>query len=105
MDIILREHAIRWSCDNENEVTTHFDFVMFYLKTWKLACQNKIGDKDKLYYATYKFLCDVEMVAYDYIKSLLIDVESLRFSPSLSVAAIVSASIEIYLMILSKQNS
>lgn len=92
------------TCDNINEVSTHFDFVMYYLKTWKLACQNKIAEKKQWYYSTYKFLCDVEMAVYDYIKSLLIDAESLKYPPSVCVAAIVSASIEIFFLYLSEQD-
>jgi hypothetical protein len=86
----------------ENEVTTLFDYVMIYLKVWKLACQNKIKDVDhhgvgeaQWYTSTYNFLCLVESLCYDYTKAVLVDCESLKFSSSMIVAALVSASIEV----------
>ena len=61
----------------QNDVSTLFDFVIVYMKIWKLACVNSIGGKSKYYESTYKFLCEVESLAYDFTKSVLIDAESL----------------------------
>ena len=36
--IIFREKAIRSATQYENEVTTHFDYVMLLIKIWKLGC-------------------------------------------------------------------
>lgn len=45
---------------------------------------------------TYKFICEVETLTYDFTKSLLIDAAMLKYKPSLTVAALISASLEIY---------
>ena len=72
-----------------------FDFVMLYMKIWKLGCQSKIAVKNNWYLSTYKFVCEVESAAYDFTKSLLIDAESLKYKSSMLVAAVISISIEI----------
>ena len=36
--ILQKEHQIRMAVMYENEVTTMFDFVMLYMKIWKLSC-------------------------------------------------------------------
>ena len=56
-----------------------FDFVMLYMKIWKLGCQHKIAAKNQWFMSTYKFVCEVESAAYDFTKSLLIDAESMNF--------------------------
>jgi hypothetical protein len=40
--IIMKELQIRKSIGYENEVSTLFEFVMFFIKTWKVCCQNKM---------------------------------------------------------------
>ncbi len=45
---------------------------------------------------TYRFICEVETLTYDFTKSLLIDAAMLKYKPSLTVAALISASLEIY---------
>ena len=40
--ILTKEHAIRRSINYENEVATMFEFVMFYAKSWKIACEDKL---------------------------------------------------------------
>ena len=52
--------------------------------------------KQPLLYSTYKFVCDIETAVYDFTKSVLIDAEALKFLPSLTVAAIMSTTLEIY---------
>ena len=37
-DILLRETEMRVASVYENEVTTLFDYVMIYLKVWKMGC-------------------------------------------------------------------
>ena len=49
--------------------------------------------------STYRFLCDIETAVYDFSKSVLTDVESLQYRPSLIVAGLISASLEITLKI------
>jgi hypothetical protein len=74
-----------------------FDFVLLFIKTWKLGCMSKIGCKSEYNSSTYKFLCDVESLAYDLTKSVLIDAESMQYSSSMIVASLISISIEIIL--------
>ena len=96
-DILKKEKEIRKSCKYENEVPTMFDFIMIFLKMWKLGCQEAIKNKSQLYIGTYNFLCSVEAVCYDYTKSVLIDGNLLKHSPSIIVASLVSGSIEVVL--------
>jgi hypothetical protein len=44
----------------------------------------------------YNFFGDIEAIAYDFTKSLLIDCETMRYLPSLVVCAVISTTIEIY---------
>lgn len=75
--IIQKEKAIREACGYETEVSTLFDFVMLYIKTWKLKCQSRSPPGKRIYSSTYKFICDIEQITYDFTKALLVDVESL----------------------------
>jgi hypothetical protein len=76
------------------EVSTLFNFVMVYVKLWKISCQNLVK---KTHRTTYWFLCEVESAAYDFTKSVLIDAHCMKFKPSIIVAGIISSSIEIAL--------
>ena len=80
----------------ENEVSYLFDFVMLFMKIWKLAVQEALPSR-QCFLSTYKFICDVETAVYDFSKSLLIDAESLKYRQSLLIAALISTSIEISL--------
>lgn len=95
-EIVARESAVRQCIQYENEVSYLFDFVMLFMKIWKLAVQEALPPR-QCYLSTYKFICDVETAVYDFSKSLLIDAESLKYRQSLLVAALISASIEISL--------
>jgi hypothetical protein len=44
-------------------------------------------------------MSDIEAMVYDFIKSILIDAEVLKFKPGLIVVATISASFEVFLMI------
>ena len=92
---MLKERDIRKAAVYENEVPSLFDFVMLYMKLFKMGCQLKISDKKQWYWSTYHLLCEVEQVAYDFVKSVLIDAESLKYKPSILVAAVISVSLEI----------
>ena len=37
-EILTKEHAMRKSINYENEVATMFEFIMFFAKSWKIAC-------------------------------------------------------------------
>ena len=95
--ILQKELDIRQATHYENEVSTLFDFVMLYMKIWKMGCQYKISDRRQWYLSTYKFICETEQAAYDFTKSVLIDSESTKFKASIVVAAIISTTIEIQL--------
>ena len=47
----------------------------------------------------YDFFGAIEALAYDLSKSMLIDAHSLSFKASISVCALISVSIEIYMRI------
>lgn len=49
--------------------------------------------------STYRFICEIETTVYDFSKSVLADVESLQYRPSLLVAGLISATLEITLKI------
>lgn len=94
--ILQKELDIRKAVNYENEVSTHFEFVLLYIKIWKMGCQRLIKNKDEMFISTYKFMCEVESAAYDFTKSLIIDAEILKYKSSLVVAAIISVTLEIY---------
>ena len=104
-EILQKEKDIRDATRYENEVSTLFDFVMLYMKIWKLACQRRINDKNRFYSSTYKFICDVETVTYDYTKSVLIDSESTKYKPSIIVASLVCVAIEVSLKLMIKSKT
>lgn len=93
--ILQKERDIRLAVKYQNEVSSLFDFVMLYMKIWKMSCQIKLGEPQQWLVSTYKFLCEVETQTYDLSKSLLIDAESLKYNPSISVAAIVTVALQI----------
>jgi len=61
-----------------------------------VACQTQLG---QCYEEIYSFMSDIEALVYDFIKSILIDAEVLKFKPGLIVVATISASFEVFLMI------
>ena len=76
--IIHKEMRIRHCINYENEVSTLFEFLLYYVKIWKLKCQHYFTvNKLKVYEVVYNFICEVEQVAYDLAKSVLIDSEVL----------------------------
>jgi len=50
----------------------------------------------KFFEDIYNFFGDIEAIAYDFLKSLLIDCDSMRYLPSLVVCSVISTTIEIY---------
>ena len=95
--ILQKELDIRKASTYENEVSSLFDYVMLYIKIWKMSCQLKMAEKKNWLISTYRFLCDIETEVYDISKSVLIDAESMKFKPSIIIAAVVTATIEMYL--------
>jgi hypothetical protein len=44
-------------------------------------------------------MSDIEAVVYDFIKSILIDAEVLKFKPSLVVVSTITASFDVFFMV------
>ena len=90
---------IRNSINHENEVSTMFDFLLYYIKVWKLKTQEALKRNNASFFSfTYDFICDIEATAYDFTKSLLIDADIHEFNNSITVLSIISISIDIFLM-------
>lgn len=100
-----KELDLRLATNYENEVSTLFDYVMLYMKIWKMGCQRKLAGHKQWHMSTYKFICEIESCAYDFTKAILADAESLKFKPSIIVACVISATIEIYLNLKLQQKS
>jgi len=88
------EYKLRLAIGHENECSSLFDFVMFYIRLLKLECQNQI--KKPVLKDLYEWISVIEGLAYDLTKSLLIDIKSLQFSLSISVASLITVSILIH---------
>jgi hypothetical protein len=88
------EYSLRKSINLENEVSTSFDFIMYYMKLWKMTTQEHFQSKrEPLSENLYDWLSEIEGLAYDLTKSLLIDVRSLKFAQSISVCSLITVSI------------
>ena len=48
------------------------------------------------YEIVYQFVCDIESLVYDLAKSVLIDASTLKYKPSLIVAALFSISLDLF---------
>ena len=92
--IIEAEYKLRNSIGHENECSTLFDFVMYYIRLLKLECQNQI--QEPVLDSLYEWISVIEGLAYDFSKSLLIDVHSLQFNLSITVASLITVSILIH---------
>ena len=105
-EILTKEHAMRKSIKYENEVATMFEFIMFFAKSWKIACQDKLKLKNGAHLEQiYAFLSEVEAAAYDFTKSVMIDADSMRFKPCVLVASLMSVSIELHLLLHQNRDS
>ena len=95
-EILSKEHAIRRSINYENEVATMFEFIMFYIKIWKVACQDKLMLTNGYHLEqVYVFLSEIEAATYDFTKSVLIDCDSMRFKPSVIVCGLICLTIKL----------
>lgn len=95
-----KEHQIRTSLGYINESATMFEFLLFYMKIWKIACHERLQSSfQRSYEFIYDFTGDVESLAYDLTKSVLIDAASLKYKGSLIVAALVNIGIDLQLRI------
>ena len=91
-----KEHMLRTSLGYVNESATMFEFLMLYIKIWKIACHEKVLEKfGATYEEVYEYLSDIESTVYDILKSVLIDTSTLRYKGSLIVAALFTVSIDV----------
>jgi len=100
----MKEIEIRTAIKYENESATLFDFVMYYIKVWKLMCEKEFAKLKPTcavpcFDQIYSFFGDIEAIAYDFTKSVIIDCDSLQYRASIIVCALISATIEIYMRI------
>ena len=72
---------------------------MFYVKIWKVSCQDHIQkvNKQEIYKLVYEFISEIETQVYDYTKSVLIDADVLQYNASIIVCSLISITIEIFL--------
>ena len=78
--ILQKEIEMRTAIKYETEVSTLFDFVMYYIKIWKISCQDRFREASQPYLDdVYNFFGEIEALAYDLSKSVLIDAHSLQF--------------------------
>lgn len=81
-------------------MSTLFDFLMFYIKLWKIetqSCLTSKNNKEQLPLENlYNWICEIEGLAYDLSKSLLIDLRCLRFPASLSVCSLITVAILVH---------
>ena len=91
---------MRTAIKYETEVSTLFDFVMYYIKIWKISCQDRFREASQPYLDdVYNFFGEIEALAYDLSKSVLIDAHSLQFKGSIIVCSLISVSIELYIRV------
>lgn len=94
------EFQIRQSLNYENEVSTLFDFLLYFCKIWKISCIKKFEkDEVKKYGIICQFINDIEAIAYDFCKSSLIDAHLKQFDNSILVCSLISISIDMYFRI------
>lgn len=103
-DIVYVESLLRQHSNFENESATLFDSLSWFIKAWKFQCQVeftrlKPAQSSPCLEAVYSLIQEVEMMAYDYSKSLLIDCDSMQYRPSLIMAAVITGSIQLQLAV------
>lgn len=98
--LLDKEIEMRRAIEYQTEVTTLFDYVMYFIKIWKINCQDRLQEQGQPFYEDmYDFFGSIEALAYDFSKSLLIDAHCLSYKASISICALISVSIELYLRI------
>ena len=82
-DFLRREAQIRLAINYEVEAPTGLDFIMLYVRMIKMEFQ-QVTD---CLTSTSQFFFDVNTIAYDFFKSLIIDASMLKYRPSVIAAA------------------
>ena len=83
---LKKEEAIRRATNYENEAPTVLDFLMFYLRSTKLAIQKQVDCGAEL----QNFLQSVQTIAYDLTKSVIIDASLNKYKPSVIALSLVA---------------
>ena len=76
---LTKEAEIRRATYYENEAPTTLDFLMFYLRFLKRRVQVSMEYRPEI----DVFLQDLQTIAYDLSKSLMIDASLLKYKPSI----------------------
>lgn len=82
---LMKEAAIQRLTQFENESPSSLDFLMFYIRMIKQRVQASINCLE----STSDFLIDVQTIAYDLCKSIIIDASMLKYRPSVLAAVTV----------------
>lgn len=82
---LQKEAQIQRLTQFENESPSILDFLMFYLRLIKHKLQTTINSTEQ----TSDFLIDVQTIAYDFCKSIIIDASMLKYRPSVLAAVTV----------------
>ena len=90
-EFLKKEADIRLATNYENEAPTCLDFIMLYVRLIKMALENTIDCLPK----TAEFIFDVQTIAYDYYKSIIIDASMLKYRPSVLAAACINLGFQL----------
>ena len=82
---MLKEASIQRLTQFENESPSVLDFLMFYIRMIKQRVQASVNCLE----VTSDFLLDVQTIAYDLCKSIIIDASMLKYRPSVLAAVTV----------------
>ena len=89
---------MRTAINYELETSTLFDIVMYFIKIWKITCQDRFKLASEPYLDDiYNFFSEIETIVYDFSKSVLIDANCLQYKGSIVVCGLISVAIELYL--------
>jgi len=102
IEVLQAEQELRGATGYENEVATTFDFLIWYMKAWRLKSmwefeKIKVGLDYVCYDEIFNFFTTFEQIGYDFSKAMLLDAEILEFKPSIMMAGVISVAIELYL--------
>lgn len=84
-EFIEKESCIRKACVYENEAPCVLDFIMLYGRLLKVQMQEQIV-MQKITNFSLEFILDVQTIAYDICKSVILDASMLKYKPSVLAA-------------------
>ena len=80
-----KETLIRRACMYENEAPSTLDFIMLYGRLLKLQMQETLSCSDH----ALEFALDVQSIAYDISKSVMLDASMLKYKPSVLASCMI----------------